>query len=96
MKITTKTGFKIDLDEKILNDWRFIEAIAESDSNDEHEKLRGTRTLVNLMFGKEKDRLIEHLMNKNGGYAPVDAIRAEMESVLTKYNALKNSQSSQA
>ena len=96
MKITTKSGFKFDLDEKILNDWRFVEAIADGDSEDEHEKLRGTRMLVNLMFGEEKNRLVEHLMNKNGGYAPVDAIRAEMESVLTKYNALKNSQSSQA
>lgn len=96
MKITTKTGFKFNLDDKILADWRFIDAIAEADSTDEHEKLRGTRTLIGLMFGDEKDRLIEHVMKKNGGYAPIDAIRAEMESVLTKYNETKNSQSSQA
>lgn len=97
MKITTKSGFKFDFDERMVNDWRVVKAIARSENKDDHgEMVAGTADLVSLIFGADEKRLIDHIMKKNDGYAPVEALREELFDVFNKVNAAKKSQSSQA
>lgn len=97
MKVTTKSGFKFEVDERIITDWRVIESMGMADNADDPEEMiAGLRKLVGLVFGKDKDRLIEHLQSKNDGFAPVDAIKDELLSVFEKVKSLKNSKSSQA
>lgn len=97
MKITTKSGFKFDFDDRIINDWRVIKAMGRADNtSDPEEMLAGSVELVGLIFGKDEGKLIEHIRQKNDGYAPTEAIKDDLLSVFNKVKALKNSQSSQA
>lgn len=96
MKITTKTGFKFDVDERIFTDYRFVDAIAEaSDPDDKVGELRATTELVNLVFGKQKKAFMDHLSKKNDGFIPAEVVNNELQYIITEYNALKNSSSSE-
>lgn len=97
MKVTTKSGFKFDVDERILEDWRVVKAMGKADNSADPEGvLAGTIELVSLIFGADEQRLVEHIQKKNDGYAPTSALKEELLSVFTRVKALKNSQSSQA
>lgn len=92
MKITTKTGFKFDVDERIFTDYRFVDAIAEaSDPDNKVGELRATAELVNLVFGDKKKDFLEHIKKKNDGFVPAEIVNNELQFVITEYNALKNS-----
>jgi len=59
MKITTKTGFQCDVNEKILNDYRFVKAIAKTKSKDPLISASALFDLVDLLIGDDTV-LIEH------------------------------------
>lgn len=96
MKVSTKSGFKFELDERIMTDWRVVKAMGKADSDNPEDMLTGSIELVSLIFGPDEEKLIEHIKAKNDGYAPVDAIKTELLDVITKVKAGKNSRSSQA
>lgn len=92
MKITTKTGFKFDVDERIFSDYRFVDAVAEaSDPDDKVGELRATTKLVDLVFGDKKKAFMDHIAKKNDGFIPAEVVNNELQYVITEYNALKNS-----
>lgn len=92
MKITTKTGFKFDVDERVFSDYRFVDAIAEaSDPDDKVGELKGTTKLVDLVFGDKKKAFMDHIAKKNDGFIPAEVVNNELQYVITEYNALKNS-----
>ena len=96
MKISTKSGFKFELDERILDDWRVVKAMGRADnSEDPEEMLAGTIELVSMIFGKDEQRLMEHIMKHNDGYVPMKAMKEELVSTFTRAKSLKNSQTSQ-
>ena len=97
MKVTTSSGFKFEIDERIVDDWRVVKALGRADNTDDPEEvLAGTIDLVSLVFGKDEDNLVKHIQSKNDGFAPVSAMREEILSTFTQVKKLKNSQSSQA
>ena len=97
MKITTKSGFRFEFDERIVDDWRVLKAIGRADNKENaDEMISGSVELVGLIFGKDEQRLIEHIQAKNDGYAPVEALKDELTDVFAKVKAVKNSQSSRA
>lgn len=92
MKITTKTGFKFEVDDRIFTDYRFVDAIAEaSNSDDKVGELKGTAELVNLVFGKKKKEFMDHIAKNNDGFVPAEVVSNELQFVITEYNAIKNS-----
>lgn len=92
MKITTKTGFKFDVDERVFSDYRFVDAVAEaSDPDDKVGELRATTKLVDLVFGDKKKAFMDHVAKKNDGFIPAEVVNNELQYVITEYNALKNS-----
>lgn len=92
MKITTKTGFKFDVDERVFSDYRFVDAIAEaSNPDDKVGELKGTTKLVDLVFGDKKKAFMDHIAKKNDGFIPAEVVNNELQYVITEYNALKNS-----
>lgn len=96
MKITTKSGFKFEFDERLASDYRMIESINKAENSDDpNEKIAGTVETVNFLFGKDKKRLMEHLANKNDGFVPQEALKEELLSVFESVRELKNSQASQ-
>lgn len=96
MKIKTQSGFKFDLDERILSDYRILEALKKGeDTEDANAMIEGSVELIDLIFGAEKPRLIEHIQALNDGFAPITAMRQELNDVFEGVKALKNSKSSQ-
>lgn len=95
MKGKTKSGFKFDIDERIVDDWRLIDAIGMAESSDAGEQFKGTRLVVDLLFGDQKDALMEFIKSKNDGYVPAIEVTNAVAEVISAVKELKNSQSSQ-
>ena len=80
---TTSQGFKFEVDEELLNDWRFVKAIRKSESSDPGERLLGVTDIVFLLLGEEQsDKLAEFIAEKNGGKAPVDSMYSATVEIL--------------
>ena len=96
MKGKTKSGFKFEFDERILNDWRFLKAVAKADdSSNPSGMLAGTVELVSMIFGDNEQALMDHIASKNDGYVPQDAIKEELLDIIEQGKDLKNSSSSE-
>jgi hypothetical protein len=92
MKITTSSGFKFDFDERLTDDWRVLKAISRADNRGNPEEvIAGCTDLVSIIFGKDEDRLIEHLKKQNDGFVPMEAIKNEIFSTFNQAKSLKNS-----
>lgn len=95
VKGKTKSGFNFEYDERILNDYALLEAIAKFDGAETKMQSVGALTeIVDYILGDEKKRLMEHIASQNDGFRPVDKIQTEMLEIISKSNELKNLQSS--
>lgn len=80
---TTSQGFKFEVNEEMLNDWRFVKAIRKSESNDPGERLLGVTDIVFFLLGEEQaDKLAEFIAEKNEGKAPIDVMYATVVEIL--------------
>ena len=50
IKIKTKSGFKTEINPRILDDWDVLEIMASIDSGNANEQLKGTINLINILF----------------------------------------------
>ena len=57
MKVTLKDGYVVDIDEKVLDDYEFLEDLAAIDGG------KGVRVIsaVNKLFGDQVEKLKDHL-----------------------------------
>ena len=94
-KIKTESGITFELDEDRLDDWRVLEAIAKMDSDQDAKKLTGIVNLIDMIFGKDKDALIEQIASKNDGRVPVETMREVVDAIFSENKKAKNSQASQ-
>lgn len=90
IKGKTSTGFSFCVDERIKDDWRIIDAIVDSESEDASVKLKASKTLVDLVLGKDKNRMIDHVTKINDGFCPAEALTAEITEIFNAMNELKN------
>ena len=80
---TTSQGFKFEVNEEMLNDWRFVKAIRKSESNDPGERLLGVTDITLFLLGEEHaDKLAEFIAEKNEGKAPIDVMYATVVEIL--------------
>lgn len=78
---TTKSGFSFAVSEDIGSDFRIMEAIADAESEDASEKLRGTVNLVRAVLGNSGKRaLYRHVMKD--GVVPSEAVAEEITEIL--------------
>lgn len=96
LKGKTSTGFKFEVDERVLEDWRLITNIELAESADLTDKVKGVTALVHLLLGNNEPKLMEHIAKKNDGFIPTEAIINELASIITTTKELKNLQSSHA
>lgn len=78
---TTKSGFHFKVSSRVRNDWRFVQALADSESKDESDQLRGTVNIVRLLFKDQADALYAHLQEEDGT-VPTDKLMEETCEVL--------------
>lgn len=81
MQGETKSGFKYEIDDRVLKDWRFIEAITEADKGKGVAQLEGARKMIHLMFGEDYDKFMDHISEQNEGFVPAEAVMAEVKEI---------------
>ncbi len=92
MKVTTKSGFKCEINERVLDDWRFVRAIAKSTSDDANDKLRGAIDIVSLIMGDNEEAFYKYLSSKDpDGIISESAVTDDLVSIIDQIKALKNS-----
>lgn len=92
MEGKTKSGFKYNIDERALGDWRFILAVEKIQNGADMDKLAGAVEMVETLLGKEGHRaLIDHIQKKSeDGFVSADAIMAEVNEIITASTKAKN------
>lgn len=86
----TKSGFKFKVDERIGTDWRLMEAIALSESDDASKKIKGSLDLINLILGKDAEKLKTHIAKNNDGFIPAEVMNAEVLEIINSLKEIKN------
>ena len=95
IKVKTKSGYKAEINPRILEDWDFLEIIASAESDDVREQLNATIRLINMLFKDKKDDYMAFLRSHNDGIADVDVIKDDVLAIIEQVKALKNSSSSE-
>ena len=82
---TTESGFAFEFDELVLDDMRFVDALAEIVDPDVSDvlTLSATTKLATMLLGKEqKKRLYDHIGAKHSGRVPVTELSAEVFEII--------------
>lgn len=83
--LETKTGFRIEADEKCLDDMELFEAVVDLQNGN----VFAIKTIAEKMCGKNKKALYDHCRDASGR-VPVQAVTAEINDMFEGLNA-KNS-----
>ena len=91
MKITTKSGFELELDKEALNDWRITEAIADA-GNDEDQatQLKGVVELTRLVFRDKKKAYYAHVSKEHDGRVPTEVVNEDITDIFVQLKEAKN------
>lgn len=73
----TKSGFKFEIDEEIMDDMEFIELLAAAQKNE----LLFPEVIEQIMGKEQKRKLYDHLRNEKGR-VPVDATIKVVEEIM--------------
>lgn len=84
IKGKTSTGFEYEVNEKILNDWRFTKAIAASAAKDDARKVAGYTGLVTLLLGEDGEEALCTHCTQEDGTIPTEKISNEVLEILTE------------
>lgn len=95
MKGKTKSGFKFDVNEAMLDDWETVKAIADMDSGDASRSIQGIVKFVGMILGDDEKLLVDHIRGKNNGACPREVMFEEVVEIINSVKEIKNSQSSQ-
>lgn len=79
MKVETSTGFKCEIDENVLKQYRFVKTVTriENDGN-------AVFDMINMLLGDNEERLHEHLYKKLGRYPELEEVASEINDILIK------------
>lgn len=95
----TSTGYEFRVDERTINDWRFVKAIAKAESNVPSDKIVGLNALCEMLLGEEgEEQLMKQLASENDGFVPQEQVYGavvEIINIVKEQNEkTKNSSSS--
>lgn len=88
MKITTKSGFKCEVNKDIAKDWRLIKALQKCQHDE--TALDGGIELENLLLGVKGSTELEKHLEALDGFVSADKLFEEMNEILEKINPSKN------
>lgn len=88
---TTKSGFNYTVSEAIRDDWRFVKALADADSDDASRQLSGAVRMVVLLLGEHGEAELSTHLAQPDGSVPTHLIMDEVREILNSIgNELKN------
>lgn len=88
--VETKDGFKTQLDERVLTDWRFVNALVKSQKGTDYEKLEATNAMATMLIGEDSERLCEHIAATHDGFVPIDVFMETIAELMRAVKELKN------
>ncbi len=91
MQVKTKSGFKCDINDKVLDDWRFTRAVAKTHADDDVERMNAAVDLVSLILRDNEEAYYKYVEKKNGGIVSEDIVTKDLVSIIEQVKALKNS-----
>lgn len=84
----TSSGFEFEVDERKINDFRYVELLAMAESKDASEMLRGLTSLPKFMLGEDgAKKLMDKIAAENDGFIPQELVYEEITSII---NAIKD------
>lgn len=91
MQGITKSGYKFEIDDRILKDWRFVTALTKCQTEkDEFSKLSGLQEMAKLLFGDKFEEFMDFIASKNDGYCPSEVVMNEITEIFQSANGSKN------
>lgn len=94
IKIKTKSGFVVEVDENRAKDWRFTRALAKWEN--EESVLQGMTSCLPFLLGEDgENALMEHVKEKDGSIPAekmVNEFREILELLGAKVKKLESSQ----
>lgn len=86
-KGTTGTGFKYSFDEKLLQSMRFLDLLVATEKRG-FEGVAALSNLTEMMLGKDKEKLYEHLEKlSDDNIATLAAVRKELVDMINGVGA---------
>lgn len=82
-KIKTSSGFKCEVNEEIIKDWRFVKALAQMSGSDEMDVVAGATKTVTLLLGEKGEQELCRHVEKDGVASVVD-IMAEVKEIMSQ------------
>lgn len=89
IKVTTKTGFEVEVNEGKILDFRFLEKSVETvKGKDDLDKMDATMQMLKMIFTKaDKERFLQHVADHNDGIADISAVMTEFTEILDQCKA---------
>lgn len=78
----TRSGYKFNIDDRVLKDWRFVSALTKCQKrHDEFEGLEGIMEMAKMLFGDKYDEFMNFIASKNDGFCPSDVVMNEIQDI---------------
>lgn len=91
MQVKTTSGFKCEINDNVLDDWRFTKAVARAHSEDDTERMNAAVDLVSLILRENENEYYKFVEKKNNGIVTEDTVTKDLQSIIEQIKALKNS-----
>ena len=91
MQVTTTSGFKCEINDNVLEDWRFTKAVARAHSEDDAERMNAAVDLVSLILRENEETYYKYVEKKNNGIVTEDTVTKDLQSIIEQIKSLKNS-----
>lgn len=85
MKITTKSGFKCEVKDKLAKDWRLIKVLAKCQK--EETAFEGCIELENVLLGDKGAEALESHLEALDGYVDTEKLFAELTEIVETISA---------
>lgn len=90
MKVTNKSGFKCEINDKCLTDWRFAKAVAKSHSDDDNVRMMAAVDMVSLILRENEDAYYDYVAKHNDGIVDETVVTDDLIAIINQVKDLKN------
>ncbi len=81
----TKSGFKFELDENVLDDWEYLEILSEIDEG----KVQKLPKMFEMLLGKDQYKALKEFLRKDGKVS-AESMANAFDEIMGAVNDLKN------
>nr|DAZ16992.1 MAG TPA: hypothetical protein [Caudoviricetes sp.] len=87
IKGETKTGFKFEIEEEVLDDYELLETLVDADNGNNMALF----SVIDMVLGDEQKKALKEHLREIHGRVPASAMIAEIMDIIEKSGSGKNS-----